>query len=202
MSDPRSMILDLFAGTGSATLPFRECGKHTVVGVDIVPGPYVEIVCDVRKLPRWVRETEWDFVWASPPCTEFSYLTAVSHARGHRGPPDPEEGMKLVRSAFQEARRARWWCVENVRGSYRYIPREFGEPWLMKDAWCVWSNLPATLQSWGPWFKGVFVPGGVTWPSGSRTFHNVGSTRPRDKARIPRPLAEAVHRAVCEEKGP
>lgn len=35
----KNLVLDLFSGTGSATRPFEECGRHTVVHVDIAPPP-------------------------------------------------------------------------------------------------------------------------------------------------------------------
>ena len=188
MSDPRSMVLDLFAGTGSATLPFRECGKHTVVGVDIVPGPYVEIVCDVRKLPRWVRETKWDFVWSSPPCQQFS--VGNIHNR------DPVEAMKLVRESRELMGEAPKWVIENVRGA---VPYMVGFDYVTSaGAFWLWSNID--LGDLPAFHKGAKMR-----QSHFKQHHDRGTwylakyTNPRPHSeRIPRPLAEAVHRAVCE----
>jgi len=183
------LVMDLFSGTGSATQPFVECGKHRVVRIDIAGKP--DVRADVRHLPLNCRP---EFVWASPPCTEFSQLTflRVYHPGGL--PPQPEKGMELVRVAFQQAQRARWWCVENVRRSEQFIAPEFGAPWLRKDAWCVWSNLPVGIQTWGKWLKGRAARSKPT-PSGPPRY------RTGDRSKIPRELAEAVHRAVCEEAG-
>ena len=175
MSDPRSMILDLFAGTGSATLPFRECGKHTVVGVDIVPGPYVEIVCDVRNLPRWVREAKWDFVWASPPCQEYSYVRTFNRHTFTRYDYHPDL------SCWQAAIDMDADVIENVLGAQR----TWGPPDVRFGPWCMWTDLK--VEPTGP----VPGKGRLIWrPEISRTQ--------RRSSDIPRPLANVFHRAVCE----
>lgn len=186
MSD---LVLDLFSGTGSATLPFVECGKHQVVSVDIAGSP--DVRADVRKLP-FRSDMRPRFAWASPPCTEFSQLTflRVYHPGGL--PPNPHVGMDLVRIAFHEVMRADYWCVENVRRSEQFISPEFGKPWLRKDAWCIWSNLPPTLETWGRWLKGRAAKSRPT-PSGLPRYSRT------NRSKIPRQLAEAIHRAVCEE---
>jgi len=202
-------VLDLFMGTGSATQPFRDCLRgHRVVGVDIDPRSPAEIRCDVRKLPRWVREYPWDFVWASPPCTEFSTLTNLRKKWPGKTGPRPEIGMETVRPAFEVARSARHFVVENVAGSVQRISQEFGRPSLgWAGRWC-WTDLEFGLMNppsrWWRKFgrrpsnlepekKAEFLEmlrrRGIT----SDTF--AGHTRARSM--IPRPLAEAVHRAVC-----
>jgi len=182
----RGVVWDLCSGSGSATIAFEECGRHEVVRVDISGRP--DVRADIRRLPLRGRP---EFAWASPPCTEFSQLTflRVYHPGGL--PPNPELGMELVRAAFQDVQRADYWCVENVRRSEQFIAPEFGKPWLRKDAWCIWSNLPAPLESWGKWLKGRAARSKPT-PSGLPRY------RTGDRSKIPRELAEAVHRAVCE----
>jgi len=188
-------VLDLFMGTGSATQPFRDCPKgHRVVGVDLV-GP-AEIRCDVRKLPRWVRDYPWDFVWASPPCERFSTASA---GRGL----NPAEGMVLVREAIALLPEDGYWCLENVRGAVRHISPELGEPILRKHAYYLWGNVPlAMLPSSNRLGKGDPIPdkpkpGTAGHP---RPYtHHFKPRRTEDMARIPFPLAEAVHRALCPE---
>ena len=187
---PRPLCLDLFAGTGSATAPIREHGCMEVVGFDISrKAKGRDVTADVRRLPikPGVRPR---FVWASPPCTEFSQLTALRVYHPGGLPRDPELGMVTVREAFRWARHADFYAIENVRGSEKYIRPEYGAPWLRKDAWCVWSNLPASIHSWGRWLKGRAARSRPT-PSGLPRF------RTGDRSKIPRPLADAVHAAVC-----
>ena len=63
-----NLVLDLFSGTGSATQPFVECGKHTGSKIDIAGRP--DVRADVRYLP--LGEAPIQFIWASPPCQGFS----------------------------------------------------------------------------------------------------------------------------------
>ncbi len=187
------LVLDLFSGSGSATEPFVKCGKHMVLRVDIAGKP--DIRADVARLPVKAN-IKPQFTWASPPCTEFSKLTFLRPY--HKGglPPNPELGMKLVRVAFAEAKRAEYWAVENVRRSEQFIAPEFGKPWLRKDAWCIWSNLPSVLLSRADrMLKGRAARSKPT-PSGLPRYRS--HDRSRDRSRIPKTIAEAIHRAVCE----
>lgn len=185
----RDLVEDWFSGTGSATAPFVDCGKHTVVHIDIAGHP--EIRSDARSPPAFLLREHPRFSWASAPCTEFSHLTylRVYHPGGK--PPNPELGMELVRVAFARVERADLWVVENARGSEPWISREFGKPWLVKDAWCLWSNLPPSLlpesNVWRKCRAARFKTRRPRYPGPSRKFRGL----------IPRPLAEAVHSAVC-----
>ncbi len=197
------MVLDLFSGTGSATQPFVDHGCARVVRIDNDPKCRPDIVADVRSLPL-DPEVRPLFVWASPPCTEFSPLTALAHAKGYRGPRDPERGMGLVREtfAFLDACSPEFYAVENVRASRRYISREFGEPQVRIGAWMLWTNVPMGLMPTAnrphkydklpvPKQRPIYVENRV-----AVTNYCLGGSSEM-RSRIFRPLAEAVHRAVC-----
>jgi len=59
--------LDLFAGYGGWSNPFREAG-HEVFTVDFDPSFEVDLVLDVRELG--ITHLPWkpDLILASPPC--------------------------------------------------------------------------------------------------------------------------------------
>lgn len=65
-------VLDLFCGVGGVARGFDRLGYETV-GFDIEPQPKYPHEFHRQNLkeglPSWVYETEWDGVWASPPCT-------------------------------------------------------------------------------------------------------------------------------------
>ncbi len=65
----KPLMLDLFAGTGGASRPFRDAGWE-VVRVELDPSFEAEVHADVREW-SWTGRTP-TLVWASPPCTEFA----------------------------------------------------------------------------------------------------------------------------------
>ena len=170
----KPLVLDLFSGTGSATQPFVECGKHRVVRIDIAGKP--DIRADVRHLPLGPNLRP-EFVWASPPCEEFSdAFRAVNGPMGAGKKPDTS----LWWLAQCWALRAPLWCIENVRGAQRWM----GKADFHRGSRYLWTNIP------------ILSPMDV---AGDKYRLPPSKDRPALRARIPRPLAEAVHRAVCEE---
>lgn len=214
------LVLDLFSGTGSATQPFVECGKHRVVRIDIAGEP--DVRADVRRLPikPGVRP---QFVWASPPCTAFSY------ARHIWAPwPDPKvapQAIALLRETVRTIRRMdpEWWLLENPRGHAQDI---LGKP-LFETPYCAWGmDYKKPTQFWGRFPHSLRQPCRhsrhrvrITFRqtpltpaqrhkvlrsrSGTgRTVFEVTTRDPLERARIPHPLAKAVHRAICPEAEP
>ena len=85
-----NLVLDLFSGTGSATQPFVDCGKHKVVRVDIAGYP------DVRAdVARFHLSGPVQFIWASPPCQGFSVSRYPDALEGQ----SPGQGSSDVHSA-------------------------------------------------------------------------------------------------------
>jgi C-5 cytosine-specific DNA methylase len=177
----KPLVLDLFSGTGSATQPFVECGKHRVVRIDIAGKP--DVRADVRNLPL-DPDLRPEFVWASPPCQKYS---------GLRSNP-----WKANRELWEETLRAihrfqpRWWVVENVKMAqwvWGRAPYHYGPFFL----WGYYPPLPPAWSAWQHSFKGTHN----FTRSGGRRYNE--KLTAEERAMIPRPLAEAVHRAVCEE---
>lgn len=159
-----SPVLDLFSGTGSATLPFVECGKHQVVHVD-VEAP-AELRCDVRQLPRWVTEVKWAFVWMSSPCDDFTDVPWHSDLR------NPERGLELWNAGMKVASRT-LYIAENVRGAQRYL----GPATTHAGSRYLWTNLKLgpLPKVYGKWR----LP-----PTPDRKML---------RSMIPRPLGDAIH---------
>lgn len=72
---------------------------------------------------RWDGERP-DFVWASPPCDEFSREFMPWSRTGK------EPSLDLVAAAVRVVAecRPRFWCLENTRGSVRHIEYLIGRP--------------------------------------------------------------------------
>ena len=83
-------LLELFSGSGSVGKVARKMG-YEVVSVDLIfPSTHK---CDILKWNyKQYPSGYFDVVWASPPCTEFSYAKTT-------GVRDIEGALKLVKRA-------------------------------------------------------------------------------------------------------
>ena len=114
-------VLDLFAGTGSATQAFEHRG-HQVIRVE-VDKQFVADYRDVMELD-WQSLGHFDFIWASPPCTAFS-VASIGHYWNKDGTPKhagAQEGLKLVQQAITIIKGLKptyGFIIENPRGMLR-----------------------------------------------------------------------------------
>lgn len=76
--------LDLFCGAGGATKGLQRAGFH-VTGIDLKPQPRycgdVFIQADALKPP--VDISDFDFIWASPPCQAHTSMKSMYNAKQH-----------------------------------------------------------------------------------------------------------------------
>jgi DNA (cytosine-5)-methyltransferase 1 len=106
--------LDLFCGAGGAARGLQYAGFH-VTGVDLKPQPHycgdVFVQRDALAYLAAVDVSQFDFIWASPPCQRFSALKRAPGAKGNEHP----DLITPTREAL--ARSGKPWCIENVEGA-------------------------------------------------------------------------------------
>jgi site-specific DNA-cytosine methylase len=106
-------LLELFSGTGSVGRIAKKMG-YDVVSVDMVfPATHR---CDILKWNyKMYPPGYFDVIWASPPCTEFSYAKTT-------GVRDMEGALKLVERTLRILRyfQPKWYAIENPVGHLRH----------------------------------------------------------------------------------
>jgi hypothetical protein len=139
--------MELCAGTGSFSKIAREMGFSTYtveINPDLNPD-YAGSIMDFDPAP-FVGKI--DVMWASPPCTEFSYMTRLF--RGTH----TLHGLELVHRCLEIMRiiNPKWWVFENPVGTLKdeeilkHIPMHtvnycmYGYPY--KKPTNIWTNIP------------------------------------------------------------
>jgi len=132
-------VLDLCAGTGSATKAFVDRG-HDVDTLDIIGGHTFNM--DVRKFRPWKK---YDFIWASPVCRGFSLALRIPCRYRH---PD----LSIVHACLRICKTAPYWILENPSpGCLEYF---IGRPQMrirQSDYGCDVVK-PTGLWGYFPWF--------------------------------------------------
>ena len=150
---PKYKMLDLFSGLGGASYPYTLDDDWDVVRVDYsgalfhdtylsIPGatPPAPLPFDLRrpveKLYALVGR-DYDLVWASPPCYEFSL------AHNFHGGRSDEPNLELMLQAKKiiDDIKPRWWCIENVQGACAHFMPHLGKHTSKIGPYYLWGNL-------------------------------------------------------------
>lgn len=169
---PARFLMELFAGTGTVSRAFLARGWNCIA-VDTHPHKsFPNQATLLQRDVRTMRGTDYagvlDLVWASPPCTDFSWAKHPGMKTTHT------PSLQLIEAARDFAHDARApLIIENVFGAQRWLgpaTAHFGKFYLWGD------GVPALL------------PKGPRWKDPGKCLHR----SPALRARIPDELAEAV----------
>jgi hypothetical protein len=152
----KPVALDLCKGLGGATRGLKAAGFF-VVAVDNTdwsqtPGyvePDVFFLADVRKFEpkKHLPALKVDFVWASPPCQEFSYSSFPFKKAREKftkdNPPDRSIWDACVRIAKELNAPL---ILENVRGAEKWM----GKAQRHYGSFYLWGDVPALLHPGRP----------------------------------------------------
>lgn len=158
--------LDLCCGMGGWSDELANVG-YVVTGVDTIRHPLYHhrfIPYDVRRLSPDLCGHP-DIIVASPPCSEFSRLDMPWTRRTS---PAPDLSILHACLVLIRTLKPRLWVLENVRGMQR---------WYM----------PATFRS-----GSHYLWGDVALAAASQRHHDHVHRSPEHRAKIPRPLAQAI----------
>ena len=170
----RRVILDLCAGSGAWSDPYKRAG-YRVVRVTL---PQKDVRTYVAKGLR-----VWGIL-AAPPCTEFSLVR-----NGSRKPRDFVAGMECVNAVLRivQQTRPQWWALENPVGMLShwlgtprdvFEPCDFGDPWTKKTA--LWGSF--ALPERGPFVRPISGKTALVRKPGARAVTPAGFARAFYKA--------------------
>ena len=134
--------LCLGSGEGGALAAFEEHEGWSITRIDYdekysaVPHTLIR---DITRWADWIDEigTNFDVVWFSPDCTEFS-------TAGQRRPPGFEPDTTLLRAglAIIDFIKPSWFIVENVKGAKRWFKPYLGRPTQTLGPFYFWGRFP------------------------------------------------------------
>lgn len=198
--------LDLFAGTGSATKAFEEHPDWEVTKVELNERFEADMHEDVSDLEPKDFDKDFDFIWASPPCTKFS-VAAIGHHWDKTNDnyyPEKKECVESVSLVYQtlylmNQLNPEYWVLENPRAMLRKIigmPAgtvtycQYGDSRMKPTD--LWGRLPESFE-----FKSCSNGADChdSAPRGSQTGTQ-GMDNAEERATVPYGLSKAIVDAV------
>lgn len=134
------LVVELCSGTAVISKALARLGWDTFT-VDIEAKFNPDLVRDVCLLEIDEIPRRPQFVWAAPPCFEFS-RHSMPWTRA-RNPPRPS--IQIVRNCLELIKywRPIYWGLENVRGAIPFLKPALGSPVLScGSSFFAWGHLP------------------------------------------------------------
>ena len=173
------IFLDLFCGLKGASVSFEEAGWN-VITVDIEEKFNPSVVANI--LDYHYKGKHVNFLWASPPCDEFTLYSLPGSWKCHHGKEKKLPSMDLVNATKRiiEEVQPDYWIVENVVGAVRFLNPIFGKYSKHVGSRYLWGSFPIfdTSHKYGKW---RLPP---------------GESRKSDRALIPKSISKALLRSI------
>lgn len=202
-------MLDLFSGLGGASQAMEEDDRWEVTTVDFKKRFEPDICKDVLELKPEDFEKDFDLVWASPPCTQFTVARVYDNwKKTDSGLCIPQnkktiEHIKLVYHTLWliNGLEPDHWFLENPKGMLRNVigePRgtitycQYGFDWMKPTD--LWGKHPDSFRykSCSPG-DSCHQEAGRGFDSGTQSSH---IRDPAERSKVPRGVSRAVKEAV------
>lgn len=184
-------VLDLFSGLGGATSAMIDDPNWTVVRIENNPLLEGTPCTQFRNVLEWLDWIdllgEFDLVWASPPCTDFSNGYDAPKPTARRAGEDYEPDLSLMQAARDIIAHLKpeWWVIENVVGAREFFDPIMGRPTQILQAFHLWGRFPFIVTPHG-WTHSKFE--GDTW--------STDELRPQKRALVPLEISKGLKDAI------
>ena len=148
------IMLDLFSGLGGAHFAFQIPQNNKKIwkiysvekNKKLYATHHMDIVQQTDQVIDAFKDKKIDFLWASPPCDEFSLAyPAPRSVAAREGVLDLyQPDMKPLKATLEiiAALKPRYWAIENVQGAIRYFEPYIGRHRVRLGSIYLWGNFP------------------------------------------------------------
>lgn len=193
------VMWDICSGLGGASEAFLIAG-WTVIRIEIEEGlawvPRTKTL-DVLKWREWVDDLIIehgvpDFIWASPPCLEFSNAYNAPKAiwsREHPGEPyQPDMSLLHAIEDLLARVRPQHFIIENVLGASPYFTPHLGPHFQKVKSFLLWGRCPV-----------LNVPSDWSHSKFDGDTHSSDPWRSNKRAYVPLEISQAVLEAITHQ---
>ena len=144
------LMIDLFSGLHGASAAFTENGWGVISiekNRDLEATYHMDVLREKDQIIEILSKLERiDFLWASPPCHDFSLGFSAPRSVAAREERldlyEPDMSTVLATIEIIESVRPRYWAIENVQGACRYFMPVLGEHRIKLGPAYIWGNFP------------------------------------------------------------
>jgi len=147
------VILDLCSGLGGASEAFIQHPNWTVIRIEDNPmlnGVPFTHELDVLAWMDWIDSfPRIDVIWASPPCTGFSWAYNAPQAIASRAELEYDPDMSVVRACLDiiDYCKPDIWVLENVSGANKFLEPLIGKYKQHLSSFFLWGNFPRIVAN-------------------------------------------------------
>ena len=187
-------MLDLYSGLGGASETFLKAGWDVVrmENNPLLKGVPNTILHDVME-DHEVYDQDFDFVWASPPCTEFSNAYGAPKSVAYRSGEDFAPDLTLLHRSVEiiDRIKPKYWAIENVAGASKIFSHtlKVNAPRQIIGPFFLWGIFPFVIVDYD-W----------THTKSSQDVWSSDPLRANKKGKIPFEISRGFLEAIIQQR--